>query len=81
MIIVGIGFAICAIGDYYLLITIHRVYRSTRASVAKAKNEFACGVMKNEDVQMAVSNAVKETLNHSDVSTSRKTNNDAISKH
>ena len=77
MIIVGIGFAMCAIGDYYLLITIHRVYRSTGASVAKAKNEFASGVMRNEDVQIAVSNIAKETVKHSDVS---KMKNDNVSR-
>ena len=40
-----------------LYLQVHRIYRSTGASFAKAQQEFATGVMKNEAVQSAASNA------------------------
>ena len=38
-------------------IQVHRIYRSTGASFAKAQQEFATGVMKNEAVQSGVASA------------------------
>lgn len=35
----------------------HRIYRSTGASFAKAQQEFSTGVMRNEHVQSAAANA------------------------
>jgi hypothetical protein len=60
MIIAGFGFAICAMCDYYLLIKIHRVYRTTGGSIEKAKSEFTSGVMRNDEVQGAVVAAAME---------------------
>ena len=39
------------------ILQVHRIYRSTGASFAKAQQEFATGVMKNEAVQGAAVNA------------------------
>ena len=57
MIMAGFGFAICAVCDYYLLIKIHRIYRTTGGSIERAKSEFTSGVMKNDEVQSAVASA------------------------
>ena len=39
---------------------IHRVYRSSGASISKAQQEFTSGVMRNEHVQGAVANMAAE---------------------
>jgi len=57
MLIIGIGFTLAALGDFYCLITIHKMYRSSGASLAKAQAEFASGVMRNEHVQSAATAA------------------------
>jgi len=62
MLLVGIGFAIAALGDFYSLITIHKLYRTSGASLAKAQAEFASGVMRNEHVQAAATAAARETV-------------------
>ena len=62
MLITGLGFAICALGDFYLLVTIHKLYRSSGASMAKAQAEFTSGVMQNEQVQAAAASAARETV-------------------
>ena len=48
---------------YYLisiLVRVHRIYRSTGASIAKAQAEFASGVMKNDTVRQAATQAAAE---------------------
>lgn len=62
MLIIGFGWAVCALGDFYLLVTIHKLYRSTGASMAKAQAEFTSGVMQNEQVQAAAAAAARETV-------------------
>lgn len=62
MLICGFGFALCALADFYLLVTIHKLYRSSGASMAKAQAEFASGVMQNEQVQQAAAAAARETV-------------------
>merc|ERR1712168_12225 len=62
MLIVGIGFALLALADFYCLVTIHKMYRSSGASMAKAQAEFASGVMRNEQVQAAAAAAARETV-------------------
>lgn len=57
MLFVAFFFTICAVGEIVMLIKVHRIYRSTGASFAKAQQEFATGVMKNEAVQGAAANA------------------------
>ena len=62
MLITGFGFALCALADFYLLVTIHKLYRSTGASMAKAQAEFTTGVLQNEQVQAAAQAAARETV-------------------
>ena len=62
MLITGFGFALCALGDFYLLVTIHKLYRSTGASMAKAQAEFTTGVMQNEQVQAAAAATAREAV-------------------
>jgi len=58
----GFGFGAAALADFYLLITIHRMYRSTGASMAKAQAEFTTGVMKNEGVRQAAAEAASASV-------------------
>jgi hypothetical protein len=62
MIIVGVGFGILALTDFYMLMRIHKMYRSSGASMAKAQAEFTTGVMKNETVRNAAAEAARETV-------------------
>merc|ERR1719273_516983 len=62
MIIIGIGFGLAALADFYLLFNIHRLYRSTGASLAKAQAEFTSGVMQNEAVRSAAAEAARESV-------------------
>lgn len=62
MLLVGLGFAAAALADFYMLVKIHRMYRSTGASFAKAQAEFTTGVMRNEQVQQAAAAAARETV-------------------
>jgi hypothetical protein len=59
---VGLGFAASAILNILMLIRVHRIYRSTGASFAKAQQEFASGVMRNEHVQGAATNIASEAI-------------------
>jgi len=65
MLAVGIGFTLTALGDFYCLITIHKLYRSSGASLAKAQAEFASGVMRNEHVQSAATAAASAAARES----------------
>lgn len=60
MIIVGVGFGLSAMADFYMLVKIHKLYRTTGASMAKAQAEFTTGVMKNETVRNAAAEAARE---------------------
>jgi len=62
MILVGIGFGLAALADFYFLVKIHRLYRSTGASLAKAQAEFTTGVMQNETVRQAAAEAARESV-------------------
>lgn len=62
MVIIGLGFGCSAAADLYMLIRIHKLYRSTGASLAKAQAEFTSGVMSNETVRQAAAEAARESV-------------------
>jgi hypothetical protein len=62
VLIIGIGFAVNAFFDSIMLVRIHRIYRSSGASFAKAQQEFTSGVMRNEHVQGAAAGLANEAL-------------------
>jgi len=62
MVIIGVGWGLAALADFYLLAKIHRLYRSTGASIAKAQAEFTSGVMSNETVRQAAADAARESV-------------------
>jgi hypothetical protein len=57
MFIIGIMFALAAAVNLIILMKVHRIYRSTGASFAKAQQEFSQGVLSNRAVQQTVGNA------------------------
>ncbi|XP_037081800.1 LOW QUALITY PROTEIN: secretory carrier-associated membrane protein 1-like [Pollicipes pollicipes] len=64
--LIGIGFGLVALCDFILIVKVHKIYRTTGASISKAQQEFATGVMRNETVQSATadfaSNAVRSQM-------------------
>lgn len=56
MIIIGVMFAAIAFLDMIMLIKVHRIYRNTGASFAKAQQEFAQDVIGNRTIQRAAGN-------------------------
>jgi len=62
MIIVGVCFGLAGLADFFMLVRVHRIYRSTGASLAKAQAEFTSGVMQNEAVRQAAADAARETV-------------------
>jgi len=57
MMLVAIGFGAAALADIMLIIRVHRIYRSSGASITKAKEEFTTGVMSNKNVQSFAADA------------------------
>jgi len=57
MLLVALAFAVLGLADFLLLARVHKTYRSTGASLAKAQAEFTSGVMKNETVRQAAADA------------------------
>ncbi|KAF5294726.1 hypothetical protein FQA39_LY00210 [Lamprigera yunnana] len=66
-IFIAIGFGCAAAGDLFLISKIHRMYRSTGASFAKAQAEFTTEFLRNQHVRSAASNvaaaAVQSQMN------------------
>ncbi|XP_011693611.1 PREDICTED: secretory carrier-associated membrane protein 5B [Wasmannia auropunctata] len=62
MLFVTICFLIAASGDILLLTKIHRIYRTSDASVTKAQQEFATTFLRNEHVQNAASNVAASAV-------------------
>lgn len=63
-----------AAASAYYLHKVHRIYRSSGASMAKARNEFAQGIISNQYVQQTVSNAARQTVSNA----ARQTVNETI---
>ncbi|CAF4825687.1 unnamed protein product [Pieris macdunnoughi] len=61
--IVTIGFITCVVADILLMTKVHRIYRSTGASLAKAQAEFTTEILRNQHVQTAASNAAAAAVN------------------
>jgi len=59
MLLVTLGFGIAALADFFLLVRVHRIYRSTGASMAKAQAEFMTGAMQNESVRKGMADAAQ----------------------
>ncbi|XP_021950203.1 secretory carrier-associated membrane protein 1 [Folsomia candida] len=62
VILIGLCFLVCALLDLFLLMRVHKIYRSTGASFAKAQQEFASGVIRNEHVQGAAAGIASEAI-------------------
>ncbi|KAF3425886.1 hypothetical protein E2986_01398 [Frieseomelitta varia] len=56
LLLIALCFVLAACGDLLLLTKIHKIYRSSDASVSKAQQEFATTFLRNEHVQSAASN-------------------------
>lgn len=55
----GIYSAACGL----YMVKVHSIYRSSGASMAKARDEFTKGVVTNQYVQQTVANAARQTIN------------------
>lgn len=54
--IIAVGFATAAVGDLFLITKIHRIYRSSGASLAKAQEEFKSEFLSNQHVRGVATN-------------------------
>lgn len=57
------AWATYAAASVFYLLRVHSIYRSSGASVAKARSEFAQGIISNQYVQQTVANAARTTVN------------------
>lgn len=62
MLVIAALFTLLTIAEILLLIQVHRLYRSTGASLAKARQEFSQGVATNETVRGAAAGAATSTF-------------------
>ncbi|XP_063383387.1 secretory carrier-associated membrane protein 5 [Cydia fagiglandana] len=62
-ILITIGFITSAVADVMLMAKVHRIYRSTGASLAKAQTEFTTEILRNPHVQTAASSAAAAAVN------------------
>lgn len=63
LLIVAFGFALVAGANVLMIMKIHSIYRSTGASMDKAKAEFTTEFLRNQHVQEAASSAVSSAVN------------------
>lgn len=62
MIPITAGFFVSAFGMFLMLTKVHRIYRSSSASVAKAQQEFTTNFMQNEHVRSAASEVATNAI-------------------
>lgn len=62
ILLIAAGWVALALTDFITILQVHRIYRSTGASFAKAQAEFSQGVMRNEHVQSATANAASAVI-------------------
>ncbi|KAK8727192.1 hypothetical protein OTU49_009745 [Cherax quadricarinatus] len=62
VLVVAAGWVALALADFIAITEVHRIYRSTGASFAKAQAEFSQGVMRNEHVQNVTANAASAAV-------------------
>jgi len=62
MLVMSLAFGVLAMADFFLLVRVHRLYRGSGGSMAKAQAEFASGVMKNETVRQAAAEAATASV-------------------
>ncbi|XP_068204469.1 secretory carrier-associated membrane protein 5 isoform X4 [Palaemon carinicauda] len=62
LVLIALGATALASGMAFSLLWVHRIYRSTGASFAKAQVEFSQGVMRNEHVQTLTANAASAAV-------------------
>lgn len=65
MLLVAIAFATAATADCFMLIRVHRIYRSSGASISKAREEFTTEVMANRNVQSFAADAAASAARNS----------------
>lgn len=61
--LIALGFVTAATADILLIAKVHRIYRSTGASMAKAQAEFTTEFLRNQHVQTAASSAAAAAVN------------------
>lgn len=57
------------------IIKVHAIYRSSDASIAKARSEFTQGIISNQYVQQTVANAARTTVNQTFAAATSTNNN------
>ncbi|XP_045125630.1 secretory carrier-associated membrane protein 1-like isoform X6 [Portunus trituberculatus] len=62
LVLIATAASVVAAVMVYVILRVHRIYRSTGASFAKAQAEFSQGVMRNEHVQTATANAASAVI-------------------
>jgi len=62
LLIIGLLFAFLTLCQVVMLLKVHRLYRTTGMSFAKAQQEFTTGIMRNEHVQSAASDAAQSAV-------------------